>query len=217
MGAGRWVGVMVVGAALAASCRSSRPLGDPDRWSEGDCLVTLTIDHDDAPISELRELGGQRDDFQERFPAAVIDPRAQRPVGAVARLKLAGQPIAWYSAALDAVVLDGGAFAPLRQVDPTRAGAGERVSVGRVTVAAREALGARGVIELLVRVGAIQTYWHQGADLCLAAEQEGEGVHRSDWRAVHHYATNTQNEARYAFAVEIDAQGQVVVIGAGEP
>lgn len=208
---------MLGGLGLVASCKSSRPLGDPDRWSKGDCLATYTIDHDDAPMTELRELGGQRDDFQERFPAAVIDTSAQRPVKAAAELKLGGRPVAWYSSALDAVVLDGAAFAPLRQADPTRLSAGERAPVGRVTAKAREALGARGVIELLVRVGAIQTYWHQGADLCLSAEQGADGAYRSEWRAVHHYATNTQNEARYAFAVEIDAEGEVVVIGAGEP
>ncbi|MEM9456701.1 MAG: hypothetical protein AAGF11_21165 [Myxococcota bacterium] len=184
-------------------------------------MATLTIDHIDSPLHELRELGGWRDDFQARFPAAVIDPSVQRPVGATASLTLGEHPIAWYAVALDAVVLDGTAFAPLRRVDPTRMAAAERAVVGRVTAKARQALGTRGVIEFLMRIGAIQTYWHKGANLCLKAEMGsesgGEKVYRSDWQAVHHYETNTRTEAQYAFVVEFDAGGEVVVIGAGEP
>lgn len=217
----RWLGWGLGGLTFALSCKSTQPLGELARWSEGQCLVTLTIDHADSPLHELRELGGWRDDFQARFPAAVIDPSVQRPVGATANLVLGEHPIAWYAVALDAVVLDGTAFAPLRRADPTRMAAGEQAVVGRVTAKAREALGARGVVELLMRIGAIQTYWHKGANLCLKAERGsepgGETVYRSDWQAVHHYETNARNEAKYAFAVELHAEGAVVVTGAGDP
>jgi hypothetical protein len=205
------MGLVMIG--LSACSVQTRPLGDPGRWSQEDCLGTFTVDHRDSPLAELRQLGGVRDDFQQRFPAALIDPAVQRPVSAVQSLRIDGRPIAWFSASLDTVMLDGAAFAPLRQADATRAKPGERLRVGRVTGQAREALGPRGVIELLVRVGAIQTYWHLGADLCLSEEHIEGKVYRARLRGVHHYADRREQQARYTFEVEINAHDEVVVTG----
>lgn len=215
---GTWRWGLALGLTLGGGCRTHpRPLGDPERWPAQQCLATLTVEHEDAPLSELRERGGWRDDFQDRFPAAVIDPAKQRPVTAAAGLRLDGQPIAWLSPALDAVVLDGAAFAPLRSADATRVGVGERVVVGRVTARARRALGERAVIELLLRVGAIQSYWHLGADLCLTAEHAEHGAYRAELRGVHQYVTNRERETSFAFAVELDAEGEITVVGREVP
>lgn len=218
--------------ALATACAGRpRPLDDPDRWREGECRARFTIEHEGSPLAELRALGGWRDGFQDRFPAAVIDPTAQRPVTAAARLTLAGQPIAWFSPMLDAVVLDGAAFAPLRRADatpgPPSTGAPaadgtaeetERQVVGRVFPRAREALGDRAVVELLLRIEAIQSYWHVGADLCLTAEQALAGAYRAELHGVHHSLAPPgvlgprTSETRFAFAVEIDAEGEITVV-----
>ena len=80
-------------------------------------------------------------------------------------------------------------------------------------IRARQALGDRGVVELLLRVEAIQTYWHLGADLCLHGERSEGSTYHASWRGVHHYATGSVQEERLAFAVEVDPQGQVAVIG----
>ncbi len=203
-------GLLVV-VVLAGCTGRVRPLGDPDRWDA--CRARVVIEHDDAPLTQMRELGGQREDVQERFPAGVIDPSRQRPVDAAASLTLEGQPIAWFTATRDAVVLDGSAFAPLRTVDVTRAADGERSTVGRVTSRARESLGNRGVLELLMRVGAIRTYWYVGADLCLVEDGEADGTYRSRWSAVHHTATRGEREIAYGFTAQIDAAGEITVSG----
>lgn len=204
--------------ALATACSGRpRPLDDPDRWRENECRSRFTIEHEGSPLAELRELGGWRDGAQDRFPAAVIDPKAQRPVTAAARFTLAGQPIAWFSSLLDVVVLDGAAFAPLRRADATP-GPPEPQVVGRVFPRAREALGDRAVLELLLRIEVIQSYWHVGADLCLTDEQMLAGAYRAELHGVHHSLAPPgvlgprTSETRLAFAVEIDAEGEIAVV-----
>lgn len=207
-------------ALLVAGCAGRpRPLDDPDRWPAGECLARFTLAHDASPAAELRELGGWRGDVQDRFPAAVIDPRAQRPVTATAGLRLDGQPIAWLSRTLDAVVLDGAAFAPLRRASALEAEPGVRRAVGRVVPRARQAMGDRAVLELLLRIQAIRTYQQLGADLCLTAEHLTQGAYRAELVGVHQRMTTRATgralaqEARFAFAVEIDPEGLVSVVG----
>jgi hypothetical protein len=239
--AGMRSGVRAAAVLLATACAGRpRPLDDPDRWRSGECRARFTIEHEDSPLAELRELGGWRDDMQDLFPSAAIDPATQRPVTATAGLRLEGRPIAWWTSTLDAVVLDGAAFAPLRRADATmlppttpdtstangpvvphsglEADALRQV-VGRVTTRARQALGDRAVLELLLRIEAIRTHWHLGADMCLTSEQQGDGAYRAEIHGVHHWlgtrrARGTHTlEARFAFAVEIDPEGEVSVVG----
>lgn len=210
---------MTLGLGLAlwlvsvACATRLRPLDDAKRWRSGECVARFTLKHHDSPLAELRELGGWRDEFPDRFPAAIIDPQEQRPVSATAGLRLQGQPIAWFSRTLDAVVLDGAAFAPLRRADATQAVVGARQVVGRVVPRAREALGDRAVLELLLRIDAIHAYWHLGADLCLTAEREANDEYRAELRGVHHYVAERAHESRFAFAVEISARGEISVVG----
>lgn len=210
-----WLAALLVGGCAARP----RPLDDPDRWPTGECLARFTLAHEDSPVAELRELGGWQDEAQDRFPAAVIDPTAQRPVTATASLRLDGQPIAWFSRTLDAVVLDGAAFAPLRGASAMEVEHEARRAVGRVVPRARAAMGNRAVLELLLRIQAIRTYEHLGADLCLTEEHYTHGTYRADLTGVRQFmitrATGRalEQETRFAFAVEIDAEGQVSVVG----
>jgi hypothetical protein len=233
---------VMLAIALAAACAGRpRPLDDPDRWPSGECRARFTIEHEGSPLAELRELGGWRDDLQDRFPAAAIDPETQRPVTATANLRLEGRPIAWFSPSLDAVVLDGAAFAPLRRADatmppsttaPVTASAPQsgieaaslRQVVGRVTPQARKALGDRGVLEVLLRVEAIQTYWHTGAEVCLTSEQPLDDTYRAELHGVHQWLLTSNASGRtrtletgFAFAVEIDPGGEVSVVGLAPP
>ncbi|MCA9653456.1 MAG: hypothetical protein H6712_11200 [Myxococcales bacterium] len=200
-------------ALLALGC--ARGLGDPHRFGEGECRATYTLDHEDSPSTELRELGGGGSDLQPRFPAAEIDPAEQRPVSATAGLGIEGRPIAWYSKALDVVVLDGAAFAPLRAVDATVVAPGAVESIGRVTAHAREALGDRGVLELLLRAGVVRSYWQLGADLCVSDEQIGEGEYRARLHGVHHLRRERgrRGEQPLAFELWIDAEGEITLAG----
>jgi hypothetical protein len=207
-------------ALLVAGCAGRpRPLDDPDRWPAGECLARFTLAHDTSPVAELRELGGWRGDAQDRFPAAVIDPSAQRAFTATAGLRLDGQPIAWLSRTLDAVVLDGAAFAPLRGASALEAEPGAPRAVGRVVPRAREAMGDRAVLELLLRIQAIRTYEQLGADLCLTAEHFTQGAYRAELTGVHQFMITRATgralvqETRFSFAVEIDPEGQVSVVG----
>jgi hypothetical protein len=236
--AGAAAALVVVFAAACAG--RPRPLDDPDRWRSGECRVRFTIEQEDSPTAELHELVGWRDDVQDRFPSAVIDPATQRPVTATAGFRLDGHPIAWWSPTLDVMVLDGAAFAPLRQADatmlpptttdaPTASGpvvrhsgleaAAFRQVVGRVTTRARQALGDRAVLELLLRIEAIRTHWHLGSDICLTSEQNADGAYRAELHGVHHWVGthrvrgSSTHEARFAFALEIDPEGEVSVVG----
>jgi hypothetical protein len=209
---------IMLALSLAACAGRSRPLDHPNRWREGECRARFTLAHEDSPLTELLELGGGRDSPQDRFPAAVIDPAAQRPVTATAEIHLDGRPIAWFSPMLDAVVVDGAAFAPLRRIDATTTGADAPRVVGRVVPRARQTLGERTLVELLLRIGAIQSYWHVGADLCLVSEEAHDGTHRMELRGVHHSVQPRRRfgsrtiETPFAFAVEIDREGQISVV-----
>lgn len=209
----------IVAICLAAACAGRpRPLDDPDRWRTGECVARYTLEHEGSPLAELRELGGWRDDVQDRFPAAVIDPAQQRPVTTAAGIRLDGRPIAWFSPLLDVVVLDGAAFAPLRRADATSVDADAPQVVGRAVARAREELGDRTLLELLLRIEVITTYWHLGADVCLTAEQARGGAYRAELRGVHHALVPPRvfgprtSETRFAFAVEIDPEGEITVL-----
>ncbi|MCX4247538.1 hypothetical protein [Paraliomyxa miuraensis] len=210
--------VMGLGLGLGACAGRARPLGDPDRFAARECLAAFTLTYEDSPLAELRELGGARAQVQDRFPAAVIDPQRQRPVAATAELRFEGQPIAWWSPMLDAVLLDGAVFAPLRHADATGARPEPRQVVGRVTSRGRQVLGERGVIALLLRVEAIGTYWQLGADLCMTAEHEQGGHYRAELVGVHQVLDDRRvRELDLAFAVELDPEGEIVVVERGAP
>jgi hypothetical protein len=210
---------------IACSGRA-RPLDDPERWRRGQCVARFTLEHEHAPATEPRERGAAPEGAQDRFPAAVIDPERQPPVAAAASLRLEGRPIAWWSPTLDAIVLDGAAFAPLRRADATAAG-GERQVVGRVVPRARRALGDRTVLELLLRIEVIRTYWHVGADLCLAHESTSQGTYHAELEGVHRYVVAASDRGRarrertvdapIALVVEIDAEGVVSVLPRAVP
>jgi hypothetical protein len=90
--------------------------------------------------------------------------------------------------------------------------------VGRVVPRARQTLGERTLVELLLRIGAIQSYWQVGADLCLVSEEAHDGTHRMELRGVHHSVQPRRRlgsrtiETSFAFAVEIDREGQISVV-----
>ena len=83
--------------------------------------------------------------------------------------------------------------------------------MGRVTAHAREALGDRGVVELLIRAGAIGTYQQLGADVCLVAESHDDSASSLRFVAVHHWMGRRTQEQRYAFSVRIDEAGVIAV------
>lgn len=208
---------VVVGCTVAcAGSGGSRGSREP-AFEEGECLASFEVEHEHSPLVEQGELGMPAAGFQVRFPAAEIDGQAQRPVTAVSRATLEGQPVVWFSPQIDAVVLDARAFAPLHGVDPTRSPVGQAFRVGRVTAAAREAFGERGLTELLVRSGVIQTYWYSGAALCLAAEDSSTPDYRAKWHGVHRGAPRKADAEPFAFGVTIDDAGIIHVTRGGVP
>src|SRR5262245_39469931 len=86
----RWT--IAASTVLVTACAGRpRPLDDPDRWRSSECRARFTLEHEESPLAELYELGGWREGFQDRFPAAAIDPSTQRPVTATASFRLADQ------------------------------------------------------------------------------------------------------------------------------
>lgn len=166
-----------LGAALGCGAQS----GEASHWPDEACRARIVVTPEQSVQQQLVEAGGGRAHAQRYVPAAEIEPGRQTPVESATHLGVGGRPVAWLSVALDAVVVDAAAFAPLRPVDVAAIPPGERWRVGRVTPAGRRALGERGVFELLVRAEIVRALGEAGGELCLQAENDEDERYRAIW------------------------------------
>ncbi|MBX3468383.1 MAG: hypothetical protein KF878_16040 [Planctomycetes bacterium] len=174
--------------------------------------TTLRVDHDASLLVELRARGGRADDHPARLPAEAITA-AHLPARAVERFRVAGRPIVHLRPDLSAFVVDAACAGDLTCADATRLAPGAVAAVGRVAPATVEALGGRGLLELLVAAGVVLTYWHVGATLTVEAERAADGAYEADVAGEHVYFTNAEGRARVAFTLRVAASGDVTVVG----
>lgn len=178
--------------------------------------TTLRVDHDASLLVEMRARGGRADDHPARLPAEAITA-AHLPARAVERFRVAGRPIVHLRPDLSAFVVDAACAGDLTCADATRLAPGAVAAVGRVAPATVEALGGRGLLELLVAAGVVLTYWHVGATLTVEAERPAAGAdevaYEADVAGEHVYFTNAEGRARVAFTLRVAASGDVTVVG----
>lgn len=217
-------------ALLLAGCTCSRGAGGPGAGgraaevkplqreapvSETPCLETLTIDRHHSYLDEVR---GRHQtplrDFVEGFAAEAITAEGHVPMACAAQFTVAGKPLFFFSRARKLPVLDGALFSELAVGDATRLAPGERRELGRF-LGEGGALSGRQLALFLLHAGAVQTFWHIEARLCLAREEApADGPYRAHFRGSHIYFTNERNEDPLAFVVELRPDGAIWLEGA---
>jgi hypothetical protein len=65
----------------------------------------------------------------------------------------------------------------------------------------------------LIEAGVIRTYWHLESTVCLEAVSEKDGVWEGRYSGSHVYFTNSKNVGKFAFAVRVERDGTVAVVG----
>lgn len=160
------------------------------------CIETITVLHSASPLSDMRKLGLPADDFPGAFAAAPVDKARMRPLGSF-------DGLLWVDG--QRVVADAALVSDLTVVDATRLRTGERAVVGKL-------VGLRGV-RALIAAGVIRTYWHVESTVCLETISEKDGVWEGQYSGSHVYFTNSKNVGKFAFAVRVEKDGTVAVIG----
>lgn len=196
----------------APSTAPPEPANDPATEPVGDCVLRLELDSHASLLEEHRSHAAV-DDFHPGIEAAAVAP-GFHPALATAALTVSSRPALWFTADYARVVVDETLASALQAVDATRLGAGETKRIGTLTAKAREGLGGRGWVELLLRAHVIGTWIHIGSQLCLSAERESEADgYRVAVDGEHTYFTNEENVEPIHFDVAIASDGAVTVIG----
>src|SRR5690606_19116974 len=179
------------------------------------CLARYQLMSHTSVLEEQRRRGGAQrwNDFVKRYPAATIDPATHHPVEVVADPRLGDAPLLWFPPDFSDPVVDATLFGDLQIVDATRLGVGDRAELGTLTERGRARLRGRALVEFLLESGAIQAFMHVGATLCLLAEVEDVRGYRAELGGEHEYYTNEENHDPLWFAVEIAADGRMLVTG----
>ncbi|MCC6521325.1 MAG: hypothetical protein IT373_01565 [Polyangiaceae bacterium] len=174
------------------------------------CLAHWELHSQASLLAEQRRAGAHQPDFFARYRAEALGP-AHAPVEAVRRFALAGAPVFAFAPDRSSIVVDVRFSSDLEVVDVPRLAVGAEVRVGRLTDAARAALDARAILELLVRADVVRTYWHLGSEVWLQREDASPGGYRAELDGTHTYFTSRRHRAPFAFAVEWAPDGEVVV------
>jgi hypothetical protein len=196
---------------LAAGASTAETAPAPAR---PECLEAITVRRDASVMEEQRRKGRGWDDFPGRYAAAAIDPTKHRPVEAVQGHRVHGRPILWFTPDGSAAVVDRGVLSDVTIADVTRLGPDDPpITVTRLAGEARAGHPPRAWLLWLIASGAIQTFAHLEAALCVESEQEGKDGYEAIVSGRHVYYTSRRNEAPYRFAFRLAPSGVVTVAG----
>ena len=178
------------------------------------CVERFSVQHADSVLVEQRRVGPGWDDFPTRFAAASVDHATFVPVEAVRGFEVAASPVLFFTPDRRSAVVDERFFSDLTVADPTRMRTGDSATVGTVRAGAREALGGRGVLRLLIAAGVIRVYWHVEAEVCVSSEAVApDGGYEAAVSGTHVYFTNDRNEDGFAFTFRVAPGGAITVVG----
>ncbi len=173
--------------------------------------VSLSIDHGASVLTEQRRVGPPAFDFQDRYPAAAIDPATQVAVAVVAEFRIGATPLLWFTADRTAAVVDAAVLSDLVVADVTAMGPGAVATIGQLTERGRGQLPGRDLVTFLLRARAIATYVHIGAELCLFDERTDASGYQVRITGEHTYFTNQRHVVALEFEVTIDPTGVISV------
>jgi|GEM_PF-623131 len=202
--------------APASKPTTRTPTAEEDTDVPQQCLQRFTVDSDQSVLSEQRSRAGEKrwDDFPKRYPAAYLDPDAQRPVDAVREFQIGATPLLWFTSDFSEAVVNAAVLSELTVVDATGLEAGARVQVGALTELGLGKVAKRDFVRFLARADVIQTYMHIGSVVCLYDEREDASGFRLAVTGEHTYFTNEKNVDPFGFEVSIEPGGTIWVTGA---
>lgn len=187
----------------------------PQGYIETTCLARYELGSNTVLDEQRRRSGAERwFDFPKRYPAATIDPSKHLAVEATAEHRSGDAPILWFTPDFSDAVVDATLLGELTIVDATRLRPGDRQPLGTVTKRGREQLSGRALLDFLLRSDAIQTYVHIGSKLCLFGEFEHAGSYHAELTGEHEFYTNQENHQPFAFALVIESDGRLEIVGA---
>jgi hypothetical protein len=139
------------------------------------CVEALDVRADSSVLMEQRRKGAPWPDFPGRYASAAIDPAKYSPVDAVKSHQVRGRPMLWFTPDESEAVVDRDVLSAVTIADVTRLDEGDpAVTVTRVAGTARGEHAPRTWLRFLIASGAIQTFAHAEAALCVESERERE-------------------------------------------
>lgn len=179
-----------------------------------DCLERISVDQGSSVLAEQRRVGPPADDFATGYPAEYLDPEAQVPVEVTRAYQIGKTPLLWWSQDKTHAVVNAAVLTDLTVADVTALPAGQQVKVGQLSELGVGAIGGRELVKFLIAARAIATYVHIGAELCLVEDHDdGARGYRARFTGEHTFFTNKKNVRPLAFAVAIDGDGVITVVG----
>jgi hypothetical protein len=167
-------------------------------------MKTLTIDHTESLLHQLRQMGIKIADFPVTVQARRIQPEVHRPIH-IASTATPTDAIFWVDSDGRPVV-DENHFSTLNTALLPMLGQGQSVEVGHWKRPTD--MSPFAVTELLIRRGVILTYVHIGSELCVTPSSTPEQI---QFTGTHTYFTNEENRDAIAFTVHIETNGRIWV------
>jgi hypothetical protein len=137
-------------------------------------------------------------DFPKRYASAAVDAAKYSPVEAVQGHRVRDRPVLWFTPDKSDAVVDRDVLSEVTIADVTRLKEGDpAVTVTRIADGARGEHPPRTWLRWLIAFGALQTFIHVEATLCLESERETKDGYEATVSGRHLYYTNERNEGRY--------------------
>ena len=225
--------VLASGVALAAGCGkggSNRAAGHaakpdavkkdvkpaetpaPEAMDFSKCLVTMDVDKSASYLTEVRDkMGFDLPDWVKSFPAKPVDKKKSKPLESGSSIRIDDDPIFWWDPENDVAFVDERFFGDLAVVDVPRMSAGDEAAIGTFKGRVQNLIPPRQLVELLIRAGVIQTFWHLEARVCLVSETGGDTTYTGSFAAEHVYFTSEENRDAYSFDATVGQDGAITV------
>lgn len=167
------------------------------------CLASYAIDSQGALFLQFDE--ALTDKKLNRAEADSFKPPYKGAFKALATAedyRINGEAIAWADNAGKRIVINNLYFDDLQFRDATTLRP-EPLDIGKVKPTLLSIWPSRTLTSFLLETQMIDTYWHIGATVCLAEEQETSEMYTARFKASHEYFTNERNVENYNFAIRV--------------
>lgn len=197
--------------AVKNDVKPAEPEG-PEALDLTKCVATIEVDKASSYLTEIRsKMGFDLPDYVKSFPALPVDKKKAKPLESGSSIRIDDDPLFWWNPETKQAFVDERFFGDLAVVDVPRMAVGDEAAIGTFKGRVKNLIPPRQLVELLIRAGVLQTFWHLEAKVCLVEETGGETSYTGSFAAEHVYFTSEENRDTYSFDVTVGQDGAMTV------